>query len=63
MNDSTDDVAPVLMNIALLDDLRRQNLALKVALNYARNNLGDWMHHPVHDNLRREWALLMGEEE
>lgn len=51
------------MITAQLDDLRRQNLALKVALNYARNNLGEWMHHPVHDNLRREWALLIGEGE
>lgn len=60
MNDN--DAVPA-MNAALLDDLRRQNLALKVALNYARNNLGEWMHHPVHDNLRREWALLIGEGE
>ena len=58
MNDNE----PAVMNAALLDDLRRQNLALKKALNHAIHNLGDWMRHPQYDNLRREWANLIGEE-
>lgn len=62
MNDSTDDVAPVLMNIALLDDLRRQNLALRAALGEATNLLGRWMYEPTLESLRKKWANLIGEE-
>lgn len=58
MNDNK----PAVMRDALLDDLRRQNLALKEALSEASSLLSHWICGPTLNKMRRKWALLIGEE-
>ena len=62
MNDN--DAVPA-MNAALLDDLRRQNLALKLALSEVLETtslLDRWLESPTLSTLRKKWANLIGEE-
>ena len=57
-----EDADTAVMHDALLDDLRRQNLALKAALREAAGLLGRWMYEPTLESLRKKWANLIGEE-